>query len=105
LRDIDSMNSMLRSLAVVYAFFTPILGSAADMIKMAMINVYRALEEGGFQTKMVLQVHDELVFDAPHDEVEAVKPIIEREMKNAIPNLRVPILVEVGQGEHWLEAH
>ncbi|MFK7934440.1 MAG: DNA polymerase I [Saprospiraceae bacterium] len=105
LRDIDSRNSMLRSHAERNAINTPIQGTAADMIKLAMINVHRALEEGGFATKMILQVHDELVFDAPRSEVDAVKPIIEREMKNAIPGLKVPILVEVGEGEHWLEAH
>jgi DNA polymerase-1 len=67
--------------------------------------VNQALQEGGFQSKIVLQVHDELVFDARRDEVEQIKPIIADKMKNAIPNLKVPILVELGTGENWFEAH
>lgn len=105
LRDIDSKNGALRSHAERNAINTPIQGSAADMIKIAMINVHNALKEGNFNTKMILQVHDELVFDVPKDELEAVKPIIESNMKNTIPGLKVPIVVEQGVGKNWLEAH
>jgi len=75
------------------------------MIKIAMISINDALRQGGFRTKMILQVHDELVFDAHKEEVIRVQPIIEELMKNAIPNLDVPILVETGKGKNWLEAH
>ena len=84
---------------------TPIQGTAADMIKVAMIRIDRALIEGDFKTKMIMQVHDELVFDAPKDEVDRVIPIIEQLMREAIPDLTVPIVVETDQGDNWLEAH
>lgn len=105
LRDIHSRNSLLRSNAERMAINTPIQGTAADMIKIAMISINDALRQGGFRTKMILQVHDELVFDAHKEEVTQVQPIIEELMKNAIPNLDVPILVETGRGKNWLEAH
>jgi DNA polymerase-1 len=75
------------------------------MIKVAMVNIWKAMREGKFQSSMILQVHDELVFDVHKDELEALKPIIREKMSSAIPNLRVPILVEMGVGENWLEAH
>ena len=105
LRDINSRNGLIRSNAERIAINTPIQGSAADMIKVAMINIHKALKEGNFKTKMILQVHDELVFDVYKPELEMVKPIIENEMKNAMPNLQVPILVGMDTGEDWLEAH
>ena len=105
LRDIDSRNGLARSNAERVAINTPIQGTAADLIKVAMINIHKALKEKNLKTKMILQVHDELVFDVPKDELETVKPIIEDLMKNAIPNLKVPILVEMGIGKTWLEAH
>ncbi len=105
LRDIDSRNSLARSVAERVAINTPIQGTAADLIKAAMINIHRALGATDLTTKMILQVHDELVFDVPNDEVDKVKPIIEELMRNAIPNLKVPILVEMGTGKNWLEAH
>lgn len=105
IRDIDSRNSLIRSNAERVAINTPIQGTAADMIKLAMIHIHKAFKEHGFDTKMILQVHDELVFDAPKNEVEKVKPIIEDKMKTAIPNLKVPILVGIDVGENWLEAH
>ncbi len=105
IRDIDSRNSLIRSNAERIAINTPIQGTAADMIKVAMINIHKAFKEKGFKTKMIMQVHDELVFDTPKDELEKVKPIIEEKMKNAIPNLKVPILVGMDVGENWLEAH
>jgi DNA polymerase-1 len=105
LRDINSRNGMARSNAERVAINTPIQGSAADMIKVAMINIHQALKDGNFKTKMIMQVHDELVFDVYKPELETVKPIIEDLMKTAIPNLNVPILVGMDIGENWLEAH
>ncbi len=105
LRDINSKNGMIRSHAERNAVNTPIQGTAADMIKIAMVNVHQALKEGNFKTKMILQVHDELVFDAHKDELDTIRPIIEEKMKNAIPNLKVPILVSMDTGDNWLEAH
>ena len=105
LRDINSRNGLIRSNAERIAINTPIQGSAADMIKVAMIKIHKALKDGNFKTKMILQVHDELVFDVYKPELELVKPIIENEMKNAMPNLQVPILVGMDTGEDWLEAH
>ncbi|MEM6723183.1 MAG: DNA polymerase, partial [Bacteroidota bacterium] len=105
LRDINSRNGMLRSSAERIAVNSPIQGTAADLIKVAMINIRKALRENNLKTKMILQVHDELVFDVPNEELEIVKPIIEDLMKHAIPGLKVPILVGMDQGQDWLEAH
>jgi DNA polymerase-1 len=105
MRDIDSKSSLARSNAERIAINTPIQGTAADMIKIAMINIHNIFQDKGFRSKMVLQVHDELVFDAHKDEIETIKPIIEEQMKNALPGLKVPILVGMGQGADWLEAH
>lgn len=105
LRDINSKNGLIRSNAERIAINTPIQGSAADMIKVAMIKIHKALKDGNFKTKMILQVHDELVFDVYKPELEIIKPMIENEMKNAMPNLQVPILVGTDTGEDWLEAH
>lgn len=104
LRDINSANLTVRGFAERNAINAPIQGSAADMIKVAMINLHETLSRKGLKTKMLLQVHDELVFDVPHDEVEIVKPIIAEKMQFAIP-LSVPVVVEVGTGKNWLEAH
>lgn len=105
LRDINSRNGVVRGHAERNAINTPIQGTAADMIKIAMINIHREFEKHRFQSKMILQVHDELVFDAHKDELETIKPIIGEKMKTAIPGLKVPILVEMGVGKNWLEAH
>ncbi len=105
LRDINSKSSLERSNSERMAINTPIQGSAADMIKIAMINIDKTFREKGYKSKMVLQVHDELVFDAHRDELEDIKPIIEDLMKHAMPGLKVPILVEIGEGNNWLEAH
>ncbi|MBK6620740.1 MAG: DNA polymerase I [Saprospirales bacterium] len=105
LRDIDSRNAVIRAHSERNAINTPIQGTAADLIKMAMIGIHQLLVEGKYRTKMILQVHDELVFDAHKDEIEKLKPLIEEKMKYAIPNLKVPILVEMGVGKTWLEAH
>lgn len=104
LRDINSNNATVRSYAERNAINAPIQGSAADMIKVAMINIDRELREKNFKTKMILQVHDELVFDVYRPELETVKPIIEHHMKTALP-LKVPVEVGMGVGENWLEAH
>ena len=105
LRDINSRNALARTNAERVAINTPIQGSAADMIKVAMINIHKALKDGNFKSKMIMQVHDELVFDVYKPELEMLKPIIENLMKSAIPNLQVPILVGMDVGENWLEAH
>ena len=106
LRDINSANFTVRGLAERNAINSPIQGTAADMIKLAMIKVHEAFKKNGFGSKMVLQVHDELVFDVLKDEVDAVKPVILECMQTAmtLPN-DIPILAEVGVGENWLEAH
>jgi DNA polymerase-1 len=104
LKDINSQNAVVRGAAERNAVNAPIQGSAADIIKLAMINIYRKLSEGKFKTKMLLQVHDELVFDAHKDEVQEVKKMIQYEMENAY-KLEVPLDVELGEGNNWLEAH
>ena len=104
LKDINSANAMVRSGAERNAVNAPIQGSAADIIKLAMINIYNRFEKEGFKSKMLLQVHDELVFDAHKDELETIRPIIKYEMENAF-KLSVPLDVELGIGENWLQAH
>jgi len=104
LRDINSANQTVRGFAERNAINAPIQGSAADMIKIAMINIHREFLAQKLDARMTMQVHDELVFDVPHHEVEIVKPIILENMKNAIKTT-VPIMVEIGTGVNWLEAH
>jgi DNA polymerase-1 len=104
LRDINSANATVRGFAERNAINAPIQGSAADMIKIAMINIHREFVAKKLDARMTMQVHDELVFDVPHAEVETVKPIILHHMKNAIKT-SVPIMVEIGTGLNWLEAH
>jgi DNA polymerase-1 len=104
LRDINSANATVRGFAERNAINAPIQGSAADMIKIAMINIHREFKALNLDARMTMQVHDELVFDVPHKELEIVKPIITENMKNAIKTT-VPILVEIGAGGNWLEAH
>ena len=104
LRDINSSNAMIRSAAERTAINTPIQGTAADMIKLAMVGVHKALSEGGFKTKMILQVHDELLFDMAIEEEDKIKEIVVEEMQNALP-MEIPAVVDVGVGENWLEAH
>jgi DNA polymerase-1 len=104
LRDITSANAVVRGFAERNAINAPIQGTAADMIKVAMINVQKALEKNKFETKLLLQVHDELVFDVPESEVDMVKPVIEEAMVNAL-KLEVPVEVGIGIGKTWLEAH
>ncbi len=106
LRDINSSNFTVRGYAERNAINSPIQGTAADMIKMAMVKIHHAFKEHGFKSKMILQVHDELVFDAAKEEVEIIKPVILDCMQSAmtLPN-GIPILAEVGEGENWLAAH
>jgi len=104
LKDINSRNAMVRNGAERNAVNAPIQGSAADIIKLAMIHIHNRFEKEGFTSKMLLQVHDELVFDAHKDELDIIKPIIKYEMENAFKMI-VPLDVEVGTGENWLEAH
>jgi DNA polymerase-1 len=104
LKDINSQNATVRGAAERNAVNAPIQGSAADIIKIAMINIHRRMEKENWQSKMLLQVHDELVFDVPRAEVETLSAMVKEEMENAF-SLEVPLLVEVGIGENWLEAH
>ena len=104
LRDIVSRNGTIRAAAERTAINTPIQGSAADMIKIAMVNVSNLLDSGNYETRMLLQVHDELVFDLHQDEREELVPKIEEAMMEALP-LSVPVVVESGTGDNWLEAH
>lgn len=105
LRDINSRNSLARSNSERMAINTPIQGSAADMIKIAMIQIDTEMREKKYRSKMILQVHDELVFDVYKPELEEVKALIENRMQQAMPNIGVPIVVESGTGNNWLEAH
>ncbi len=104
LKDINSANQTVRSYAERNAINAPIQGSAADMIKVAMINIHKELKAMNVKSKMVLQVHDELVFDVYKPELDIIKPIIEKHMQEALP-LKVPVEVGMGVGNNWLEAH
>lgn len=105
LRDINSKNALIRSNAERVAVNTPIQGTAADLIKLAMIKIHDRLLQLGLQSKMILQVHDELVFDVLKSEKDQMIEIISHEMRHAISNLKVPIEVGIGSGDNWLEAH
>jgi DNA polymerase-1 len=104
LRDINSANAMTRGFAERNAINAPIQGTAADMIKIAMINIHKRMKEERLDSKMILQVHDELVFDVHPSELEKLKVIVSKEMREALP-LKVPVEVEMGTGRNWLEAH
>ncbi len=104
LKDINSANAVVRGAAERNAVNAPIQGSAADIIKIAMINIHKKLVSENWQSKMLLQVHDELVFDVHNSELEKIKPMIKHEMENAF-KLAVPLEVELGTGRDWLEAH
>ena len=104
LRDINSSNAMIRSAAERTAINTPIQGTAADMIKLAMTKVHGVLSRGDYRTRMILQVHDELLFDMALEEEPEIKKIVVKEMQDALP-LEVPSVVDVGTGDNWLEAH
>jgi len=104
LRDINSANQTVRGFAERNAINAPIQGSAADMIKIAMINIHKEMKAQNLQSAMTMQVHDELVFDVIRTEKEVMKAIIQDKMANAI-KLTVPIVVEIGEGDNWLAAH
>lgn len=104
LPDINSGNATVRALAERNAINAPIQGTSADIIKKAMVNVDKKIREAGLRSKMVLQIHDELVFDAVMDEAETLKSIVVREMENVI-SLSIPLTVECNYGKNWLEAH
>lgn len=106
LRDINSANFTIRGFAERNAINSPIQGTAADMIKMAMISIQKALRHHKFKSKMLLQVHDELIFDVSKDELEMIKPVIIDCMQKAMPlPEKVPVIAEMGSGANWLEAH
>jgi DNA polymerase-1 len=106
LRDINSSNFTVRGYAERNAINSPIQGTAADMIKMAMIRIHAAMKKENLRSKMLLQVHDELVFDAVHEELDVLKPLILENMKAALPlPNEVPVEAELGVGQNWLEAH
>ncbi|PIQ20403.1 MAG: DNA polymerase I, partial [Cytophagales bacterium CG18_big_fil_WC_8_21_14_2_50_42_9] len=104
LRDINSANANIRGYAERNAINAPIQGTAADIIKIAMINIHDWLQQEKLGTKMILQVHDELLFDVPKEELDYVSPKIEDLMKHALP-LSVPMEIGLGVGENWLAAH
>ena len=104
LKDINSQNAVVRGAAERNAVNAPIQGSAADIIKLAMIKIHQRLLQEKWESKLLLQVHDELVFDVPKAEIESLTVMVKHEMENAF-KLTVPLTVEVGIGENWLEAH
>jgi len=104
LRDINSSNGTVRQFAERNAINAPIQGSSADMIKIAMANIHKELKNKDLKSKMILQVHDELVFDTCLDELDVVKEIVKDKMENAI-QLNVPVIVDLNTGDNWLEAH
>jgi len=105
LRDINSSNHTVRGFAERNAINAPIQGSAADMIKIAMINIHNDFKTQNLKSKMLLQVHDELVFDVWHEEMDVVKHIVSHRMKTAMPTMKVPMEIGLGTGHNWLEAH
>ena len=103
LPEINARNFSVRSFAERTAINSPIQGSAADILKVAMINLDRALTDGGYQAKMLLQVHDEIVLDVPRDELDTIKKLVKTTMEDAIA-LKVPLLVDENSGKTWCEA-
>ena len=104
LSEINSDKQRIRAEAERMAVNTPIQGTAADLIKKAMINIHGRLKQEGFQSKMLLQVHDELVFEVPEDEIETVSQMVKQEMEG-VYKLDVPLKVDVSSGKNWDEAH
>jgi len=104
LSDINSNNAVVRGMAERNAINTPIQGSAADIIKVAMVKIHNELIKNNFRSKMVLQVHDELNFDVYKPELEAVSSIVKRNLENAV-SLSVPLTVEMKSANNWLDAH
>ncbi len=104
IRDITSANAIVRGFAERNAINAPIQGSAADMIKIAMINIFDEMQQMNLRSRMILQVHDELVFDVHRSEIDLLRPVVAEKMKYALP-MRVPVEVEMDVGENWLDAH
>ncbi len=102
--DINSANAIVRGYAERNAINAPIQGTAADMIKLAMVSIYNEMKEKNLKSKMIMQVHDELVFDTQKDELDILIPLVEKRMKDAIP-LEVPVIIDINTGNNWLEAH
>ncbi|MBR1573279.1 MAG: hypothetical protein IJ652_00350 [Bacteroidales bacterium] len=102
--DITARNATVRALAERNAVNAPIQGTSADIIKIAMNGVSRRLEEAGLRSRMILQIHDELLFDALPEEVDALRELVVSEMEGVI-SLKVPLTVECNYGKNWLEAH
>ena len=102
--DVNANNGNVRAMAERNAINAPIQGTAADIIKLAMIGVDRALREQGLRSRMVLQIHDELMLEVPNEEIEPVKRILMEQMENVV-SLKVPLTVECNYGKNWLEAH
>ena len=104
LADINSANAVVRGFAERNAINAPIQGSAADIIKVAMVNLDREIKKRNMRSRMIMQVHDELVFDAHLEEVEELKMLVAEKMSGAV-QLRVPLVVDMNTGMNWLEAH
>jgi DNA polymerase-1 len=104
LTNINSQNGMIRSADERNAINAPIQGSAADIIKIAMKNIFNIFNEKQFKSKMILQVHDELVFDVHLSELDKIKKVVKNSMENAVA-LDIPLKVDIGTGKNWLEAH
>jgi DNA polymerase-1 len=104
LPDILSRNSVVRGNAERNAINSPIQGSAADIIKIAMVRIHQEMEQKSIKSKMILQVHDELIFDVVPGEADHVKKVVRENMENAA-SLKVPLTVDMGEGRNWLEAH
>jgi DNA polymerase-1 len=101
--DMDSPNAGARGFAERTALNSPLQGTAADLIKLAMVRIDAALEAGGYRGAMLLQVHDELVFECPPDEVDALRALVKREMEGVL-QLKVPLVVDIGVGTNWRDA-
>lgn len=105
LRNINGRNSSMRAFDERNAVNMTIQGTGADMIKMAMVSMYNVLKKENLKSKMILQIHDELVFDVPKEELDAMRSLVKITMENALPLPNVPILTEIGWGNNWLEIH
>jgi DNA polymerase-1 len=101
--DMNSRNPNARGFAERTAVNSPLQGTAADLIKLAMVRVQAAIESGGYRSAMLLQVHDELVFECPPEEVEAISELAKREMEG-VRELSVPLVVDIGVGDNWRDA-
>ena len=104
LKDINSRNAIVRGFAERNAINAPIQGSAADIIKLAMIDVFNEMKKQQLKSKMILQVHDELIFDVYKPELEQLKEMVQTKMEKAVI-LSIPLTVDIGTGENWLQAH